>query len=113
MKSNSTFLIAIALVIMGGLYWYFFIGKSEELPLTPSSSVGSENPAQTKFQTLVSQLQPISFDSSIFSDPNFTLLVDLTTPVVPETLGRLDPFAPLSGATDGITKSGATSGVLR
>ncbi|MEK7086290.1 MAG: hypothetical protein AAB951_00705 [Patescibacteria group bacterium] len=113
MKPNSTFLIAGTLVVMGGLYWYFFMGTSEELPLTPSVSVGLENPAQTKFQALVSQLQPISFDPAIFSDPNFTLLVNLATPVIPETSGRLDPFAALSGTTNEGMKPGATPGVLR
>ena len=53
--------------------------------------------AQTKFQTLVGELTPISFNTSIFSDAHFTALVDIATPVAPETIGRLDPFAAITG----------------
>lgn len=96
MKSTTNslpFIIAI-LVAAAGLYWYFFTGTGEQLPLT-AEEPGSQ--AQTKFQALVSELQPISFDTGIFSDPRFNALVDFTTPISPETAGRLDPFAPVTG----------------
>jgi hypothetical protein len=94
MKLNVvTFLIVTLALVVGG---YFFFTGTESQPLLEVSA--SDNPAQARFQALVSQLQPISFDTSIFSDPTFTSLVDLATPVAPEESGRLDPFAPLSGA---------------
>lgn len=96
MKFDSTtvLLIIAAIVVAGGAYW-FFTGGSEEPPL----SAGIQNEAQTRFKLLVSQLQPISFDTDIFSDPNFMALVDLATPIAPETSGRVDPFASLNGAS--------------
>lgn len=97
MKPNSTLLIIGAFLLAGGIYWYFFMGTGEQSALTASSANGSGNLSQTKFQALVSELRPISFNSAIFVDPNFTALVDLTTPVTPETPGRLDPFAQLPG----------------
>ena len=97
MKSNPTPFVIAALVIIAGTYWYFFVQTGNQPPLSTSSPSG--NAAQTQFQTLVSQLQPISFDTSIFSDPKFTSLVDLTMPVAPETSGRADPFAPVPGVT--------------
>ncbi len=93
MKPNATFIVAIALVIGAGLYWYFFTGTGNDAPLTVSTS---ENPAQTKFKTLISKL-PNSFDTGIFSDARFSALVDLTTQISPESPGRLDPFAPVQG----------------
>ena len=57
------------------------------------------NPAQSQFQTLVSELQSVSFDTKIFSDPRFTSLVSLATPVAVETVGRADPFASISGVS--------------
>ena len=93
----STLLILItACIVAGGAYWYFFINVGSQPPL---SSGTSENPAQIQFQTLVSQLQPISFDTSIFSDPRFLALHDLTTSIAPEPAGRLDPFAPIAGVS--------------
>lgn len=91
-NSNTISLIIGALVVVGGIWYFFFTGGSgNDQPL----SAAGDNPAQTQFAALVSQLQPISFNTNIFQDPNFMALVDLSTPVTPESAGRLDPFAPL------------------
>ncbi|TSC71263.1 MAG: hypothetical protein G01um101449_30 [Parcubacteria group bacterium Gr01-1014_49] len=92
MKSNTTIIIA-TLLIAAVIYGFFFTGTGEQPPLTASTA---ENPAQTRFQMLITKL-PIAFNSSIFADPRFNALVDLTTQVSPESAGRLDPFAPLLG----------------
>lgn len=97
MKSNPTIpLVIIALVLAGGAYWYYSSQTGNQLPLTASMG---ESEAQTQFKTLVSELKNISFDTSIFSNPNFQVLTDLATQVTPEPSGRLDPFAPLAGAS--------------
>lgn len=97
MKTNPVTLIIVTLVVAAGAYWFTSTGKGEQPALTTSSS---QNAAQTQFQVLVSELKPISFNSAIFSDPNFMSLVDITTPVTPETPGRIDPFAPIPGVTE-------------
>lgn len=95
-KGNTLFLIIATVVVAGGLYWYFFTGGSaaSSLPLTTSSAPSS---AQVRFETLTSELGPITFNLAILTDPRFTALVDLTTPVTPEPTGRTDPFAPVPG----------------
>jgi len=45
-------------------------------------------------------LQPITFNTGIFSEPRFMALVDLATPITPETVGRFDPFAPVPGVSE-------------
>lgn len=95
MKPNTTVLILTTLIVAAGAYWYFFTGNDgSELSLTTENT---QNQSQVQFQVLASLLQPISFNTSIFSDPRFIALVDLTTPITPETAGRLDPFAPVPG----------------
>lgn len=97
MKSNFvTPLIIIALIIAGGAYWYVSGQDGNQPPLTASMGEGE---AQTQFKTLVSELKNISFDTDIFSNPNFRALTDLATQVTPEQSGRLDPFAPIAGAS--------------
>jgi len=94
--STTTPLFIILLIAGAGIYWYFFTGTGNQPPL---SIGGSENQAQTEFQMLVGELTPISFDSSIFSDARFNALVDLATPISPEPVGRLDPFAAVISVT--------------
>jgi hypothetical protein len=97
MKSNPTVpLIIIALVLAGGGYWYYSGQTGNQPPLTASAGEGE---VQTQFKMLVSELKNISFDTDIFSNPNFLALTDLATQVAPESSGRLDPFAPLVGAS--------------
>lgn len=95
MNTNTIFIIVISLVVAAGAYWYFFTGTGNDQPL---SVVSVENQSQTRFQALVGELS-ISFDTNIFLDPSFVALVNLTTPVAPETAGRIDPFAQISGAS--------------
>ena len=93
-SSNTLFIIITACIVAAGAYWYFFTDTGNQPPL---SAGVSENQAQMRFQSLASQLQPISFDTSIFSDPRFYTLHDLATPISYEPTGRLDPFAPIAG----------------
>lgn len=96
MKSNSTAIIITTLVIAAGLYWYFFTGTGSQPPL----SMGAvQNQSQAQFSTLASQLQSITFDTTVLSDPHFAALSDLATPIIPETSGRLDPFAVIPGVS--------------
>ena len=98
MNSNTITVIIITLVLLGGGYWYFSSQSDTEAPLTGVAPTG-QNAVQSEFELLVTQLQPVSFNTDIFSDPRFVALVDLTTPITPETSGRVDPFAPISGVT--------------
>jgi len=94
LDSNTILLIVATLVIAAGAYWFFFTGTGNEPPLTVTTT---QNDAQAQFKILVSELQPISFATDIFTDPRFAALIDLTTSVAPEPAGRLDPFAPIAG----------------
>lgn len=100
-SGNTLFLIIASLVVAGGIYWYFFTGGSSpsslDLPLTTSST---QSAAQVRFETLTTQLGPIAFNLSILTDPRFLALVDLTTPITEEPIGRKDPFAPVSGLSN-------------
>ncbi len=97
MKSTTTLIITTtALFVAGIAYWFFFTGTGNEPSLSTDIST---NQAQMQFETLVGELQPISFNTNIFSDARFNALVDITTSISPESFGRLDPFAPLSGAS--------------
>lgn len=88
---------AIALLGAAG-YWYLSSSSGTQQPIVSVGDTGSA--AQSHFQALVSELNPISFDTSIFSDPRFGVLVNLETPISPEPKGRLDPFAAIAGVSN-------------
>jgi hypothetical protein len=94
-SANTVFIILSICVVAIGVIWYFS-DSGTEAPLTTETT---KNEAQLQFQTLVTQLQPISFDTSILTDEHFLALQDITTQIVPETSGRLDPFAPVAGVS--------------
>lgn len=97
MNSNTTIpLVVIVLILAGGGYWYYSSQTGNQLPLMASAGDGE---VQTQFKMLVSELKNISFDTGIFDNTNFLALTDLATQVTPEPSGRIDPFAPLAGAS--------------
>jgi Tfp pilus assembly major pilin PilA len=98
MKFNSNIIIIIIMTlgIAGGAYWYYSVQNGNQAPLTATAG---DNATQEQFKTLVGQLQSISFNTAIFSDPRFTSLTDIATQVTPEPKGRPDPFAPFTGGT--------------
>lgn len=99
MQHNSTIIMILAaIVLLGGAgYWYFSSTNGTDAPLVAVDGSGSE--AQSRFQALVSELNPISFDTSIFSDPRFGILINLATPINAESQGRIDPFAVIPGVS--------------
>lgn len=93
--SPNLFGIIIATIVLGiGAYWLLFVNTGNNPPLTTSATASAD---QAKFESLVSEIRPISFNTGVFNDPRFQSLVDLTTSITPEPIGRPDPFAPLPG----------------
>jgi hypothetical protein len=95
MKQNTIYIIIASLVVAAGAYWFFFTDTGNEPPLVVSDDT---NQAQAEFETLLRDL-PITFDTSLFANPNFKGLVDITTTIAPEVIGRPDPFAPIAGTS--------------
>ena len=96
-KSNIIFIVLAASIVAVGAWWYFFYDSGNLPPLTVDSP--PTNPTQAHFQTLVSQLKPITINTEILTDDRFLSLQDLTTPITEEQKGRSDPFAPISGVS--------------
>lgn len=85
-------LIAVAVVIIIAIS-YLVIRKPDEGTVSIIGAPASESEAN--FVQLAGQLDSITFDTRILTDPRFTSLVDIHTAILPEQLGRTDPFAPI------------------
>jgi hypothetical protein len=99
LKTHSTLFIGLAVVIVLGVGYLLFFDTPAAPPL--SATAAASTAAENQFAALVTQLASVTFDTRIFSDPRFTGLTDLTTPITPEASGRTDPFAPLAGVSVG------------
>jgi hypothetical protein len=92
LTKNTTIIIAVAILIVGVLAYVFVFGKKKDDTLTTTG--GPTSDAQATFLDLASQIDLVTFDTSIFSDPRFMSLVDISVAVIPEAQGRSDPFSP-------------------
>ena len=95
MKTIITIVIVIGLIFLGYSYYATPKPASNEL-LVSSGAVGTtDSSVGRKIITLLSEMQNISIDQSIFSSATFQSLLDFGVEIQPELIGRHDPFAPI------------------
>lgn len=94
-KISANRLLIIALIIVAVVGYYIFMSGGDEEAVSTETVV--EVP--TIGQELVIELNRLkalqNIDDKIFADPVFSSLKDFTQPVVPQPLGRSNPFAPI------------------
>ena len=80
-------------VVLAGVVWYSFLRDRtpESLLQTQDLSGGS---VDNEVVAVLLELRAVSLAGTIFSDPVFRSLMDFGTPVIPEPVGRVNPFAP-------------------
>jgi hypothetical protein len=107
-KHLLIFGLIIALIVGGVLYGMSGGGASQE-PLLTTETVDSGSPStDTADRELVESLltlRAISLSGTIFSDPAFKVLQDFGTTIIPEPVGRTNPFAPLPGQSQTSSQS--------
>jgi len=90
-------LFVASIVVLGAVVWY---GLSTSAPASPILTTGTLTGSPTtdsSDQQLVATLlalRAVKLGGTIFTDPAFTSLIDFSTPIVPEPIGRANPFAP-------------------
>jgi hypothetical protein len=89
--------ITIIVIIGAGFFVYTTFFKSEN----SGGALVAENvnPTQTAVEqellSLLLELRSIQLDISLFGDPEFQSLSDFSQELVPEPVGRPNPFVPL------------------
>lgn len=92
--SKTTGIAVVLGILLLAAAAYLLLRPAEDAGLSSSAPASD---AEAQFIALTSQLDPVTFDTSILTDPRFMALIDIRTAILPETSGRADPFAPLSG----------------
>ena len=91
--------LIVVVIVLGGMWYVLYGGSSAPAPSLTTTGTGSGNPAdQTLVSTLLA-LRAVKLNATIFSNPAFMSLKDFSTQIVPEPVGRPDPFAPLAAST--------------
>ena len=96
LKRFKTLIIVIVLATGGFFVYAHFFGGGAE-PLLSQTATAATSPEDQSLITLLLQLKSIRLDNSIFSDNTFKSLQDFSQELVPEPIGRVNPFASLGG----------------
>ena len=107
LMKNKYFILGLALFV-GVLAWYMMRGAppSDSLLTTEDFSSASSEADKDLVTTLL-QLRAVTLEGAIFQDPAFKSLRDFGTQIVPEPIGRANPFAPLPVVP--VTSAGTSS----
>ncbi len=95
-------------VVLAAVGWYMLSGTPEDESVLITETVAQIPPEARELLDSLYALQAVGLQSPIFTNPSFRLLKDFSTPIVPEPVGRQNPFAPLSGSVP--LTSGGTGG---
>jgi len=91
----------VGFVALFVIYTLFFKGGDTPSPgeLQTTSSATSEIEAVTvDLLALLLSLKTLDIDTTIFSDDRFKSLTDFSVALIPQPVGRLNPFLPFGGA---------------
>jgi hypothetical protein len=107
MFNLKTLMLLLGGVAVAGVVWYSFLGGNAEVPLLQTEDLTAAG-VQSEVVTTLLQLRAVSLSGTIFSDPTFSSLQDFGSAIVPEPVGRANPFAPL-GQNAGAQQQQSTS----
>lgn len=97
-------------VIVAGFVWYASSGTSVPAKLLSTEAAGGgASPVDKNLLENLLTLRAVTLDGTILQDPAFLSLQDFGTQIVPEPIGRSDPFAPLGSAAAGASSAAGTS----
>jgi hypothetical protein len=82
---------------------WFTLGSSSQsgAVLQASGATGDSGSTGSDLIQALTNLETVSLDAPIFTDPAFASLKDFSRQIVAEPTGRHDPFAPLGNDTAG------------
>jgi len=102
--SKTTTILLIILAVVAVISGVVIFNATSTVPsddFVLTADEGASNVDEALFMNLASQIDSIKFDETFFADPRFQSLVDIRVVVVPEPVGRKDPFANLPGIVSG------------
>ncbi len=98
LSQNKMLVIGLVVLVAGCVVWFGVLGSGGNAPaLLTTERVADANVAtDADLVAALKRLHAVTLSGSIFSDPLFASLHDFSTQIVPEAIGRDNPFAPLT-----------------
>jgi len=98
-KSVQNIIFVGVIVVIAFIAYSFFIAKEPEAVLSTGTATASGVSAPDQdLIALLLELKSITLDSSVFTSPAFASLQDFSQELIPEPVGRTNPFSPLDGS---------------
>lgn len=99
-KNNKIILLTLLGVVSFAGYHYFFkkdnVSGDSTLVTDTYENASEEDVVGREFLITLSKLKSLNLDGSIFKDPVFVSLNDFSNPIIPQEVGRNNPFSPLN-----------------
>jgi hypothetical protein len=88
-------LIIVAIIAIAFVLYRVFFGRGEEPALSSETPSGLPAEGSGDLLSLLLQLKSITLNEAVFADAAFQTLEDFTVKLIPEPIGRKNPFAPI------------------
>ncbi len=92
-------MIALLGILIAAAIWYGLSNSQPSESLLSTQVVSNADPADQDVVETLSTLRAVTLSGTIFSDTAFMGLKDFGTQIVPEPVGRENPFAPLQAGS--------------
>ena len=93
---NKIVVLILGGLVVAGVVWYSFLRDDSAPKLLETDDLTEASEVDGEIVSTLLELRAVSLSSTIFSDPAFMQLKDFETEIVPEPVGRPNPFAPLN-----------------
>ena len=102
-KHRTIVMLGLGVLAAIGAWWLF---TPEETPESLITTEGAESGIDRSVIDTLLTLRAVSLSGTIFAEPAFTTLRDFGTQIIPEPVGRQNPFAPLQGRASSTPRGG-------
>ena len=107
-SSNKKYIIALVVIVVGALGYYFYISGSPSASADASLDIApGQDQIGSQVLTLLNTVKTLHIDPTFFKNAIFQSLTDNTVPIPQENVGRTNPFAPIAGAAEAVAPSPA------
>jgi len=108
LTSKNVIIAVISLAAVGAVILYFSSGVDLTSVGLLSSSASSAGVGSAEL-SLLTQIQSLKIDASVFTNPLYLKLQDYSVAIPPENVGRANPFLPLPGSVSSAQSSSTSA----